>query len=132
MKHINEQRHIIADRYAYSGVAYTSAKGYDLEWCKHPDRMLLKPDLVIFLDAPVSVTQSRGDFGKERYENESFQEKVKRQFELLKDSNWHVVDASQPVEKIQEIVRSRVLQLIQEHKQENHTTMHLWASPHLS
>ena len=29
---------IIIDRYAYSGVAYSVAKGLDLEWCKSPDR----------------------------------------------------------------------------------------------
>lgn len=25
---------LIVDRYSYSGVAFTSAKGLDIEWCK--------------------------------------------------------------------------------------------------
>jgi dTMP kinase len=40
---------IILDRYAYSGVAFTSAKGLDYEWCKNSDRGLPRPDMVFFL-----------------------------------------------------------------------------------
>jgi len=57
---------LICDRYAYSGAAFTSAKGYDLEWCKNPDRGLPKPDAVIFLDMPIEEAAKRGDFGGER------------------------------------------------------------------
>lgn len=42
--------HLICDRYAYSGVAYTSAKGLDFDWCKGCDRGLPSPDLVVFVD----------------------------------------------------------------------------------
>lgn len=38
---------LIVDRYAFSGVAYTGAKGYDLERCKDPDRGLIAPDAVV-------------------------------------------------------------------------------------
>jgi thymidylate kinase len=38
---------LIVDRYAFSGVAYTGAKGYDLERCKDPDRGLVAPDVVV-------------------------------------------------------------------------------------
>ena len=41
---------VICDRYVYSGVAYSSAKGLDFEWCYSSDKGLPKPDLVIFLD----------------------------------------------------------------------------------
>jgi dTMP kinase len=44
---------LICDRYAYSGVAFTSAKGLDTEWCKSSDRGLPRPDCVIYLDMPV-------------------------------------------------------------------------------
>lgn len=42
-------RNIICDRYWYSGVAYSYAKGLDFEWCVAPDRGLIEPDLVIVL-----------------------------------------------------------------------------------
>lgn len=60
---------IICDRYAYSGVAFSSAKGLDLEWCKQPDVGLVKPDLVLFFDLTEEQAKERGDFGKERYAN---------------------------------------------------------------
>lgn len=43
----------VCDRYAYSGVAFTSAKGLDIEWCKNPDRGLPAPDCIIYLDLAV-------------------------------------------------------------------------------
>ena len=36
---------LICDRYAYSGVAFSSAKGMDLEWCKACDKGLPAPDV---------------------------------------------------------------------------------------
>ena len=68
---------LVVDRYAYSGVAYTAAKGYDIEWCKSADVGLLQPDLVIYLDITVNDAMKRGNFGGERYETETFQEKVR-------------------------------------------------------
>lgn len=46
MDHLNSGKTIVADRYAFSGVAYTSAKGIDLEWCKEGDTGLPAPDKV--------------------------------------------------------------------------------------
>lgn len=40
----------VCDRYAYSGVAYSSAKGLDTQWCKSGDVGLPQPDLVVYLD----------------------------------------------------------------------------------
>ena len=42
---------IVCDRYWYSGVAYSVAKGMDIEWCKAADHGLHKPDLVLYLKA---------------------------------------------------------------------------------
>ena len=44
-------QHVVCDRYAYSGVAYSAAKGLDFEWCKNADKGLVKPDIVFYLDA---------------------------------------------------------------------------------
>jgi dTMP kinase len=46
LDHLNSGRTIVADRYAFSGVAYSSAKGIDLEWCKQGDAGLPAPDKV--------------------------------------------------------------------------------------
>ena len=38
---------LVVDRYAFSGVAFTAAKGYSLAWCKQPDEGLPAPDLLL-------------------------------------------------------------------------------------
>lgn len=81
---------LIVDRYAYSGVAFSSAKGLDLEWCKNPDRGLLQPDLVLFLDLPIEEAQKRGGFGDERYETLELQTKVRSKFLELREYPWKV------------------------------------------
>ncbi|XP_072950271.1 thymidylate kinase isoform X3 [Typha angustifolia] len=43
---------IVVDRYSYSGVAFSVAKGLDMGWCMALEMGLIAPDLVIFLDIP--------------------------------------------------------------------------------
>ncbi|KAG0262414.1 hypothetical protein DFQ27_002340 [Actinomortierella ambigua] len=91
--------HLIVDRYAYSGVAFSAAKGLDIEWCKHPDRGLLRPDKTLFLDLPTDEAEKRGGFGDERYEKRELQEKVRALFlQRLRGKEWTVIDARQSVE----------------------------------
>lgn len=77
-------KHAIMDRYVYSGIAYSLAKGIngmDFDWCIQPDKGLIKPDLLFFLSNENSVNvASREGFGQERYESLAFQDKVKNQF----------------------------------------------------
>ncbi|POI30693.1 hypothetical protein CIB84_005554, partial [Bambusicola thoracicus] len=113
---------LVVDRYAFSGVAFTSAKevngesallslvlipfffhfslgflclgqNFCLEWCKQPDAGLPKPDLILFLQLSPEEAAARGNFGRERYENGPFQEKVLQSFHHLmkeKTLNWKV------------------------------------------
>lgn len=81
---------LVVDRYAFSGVAFSSAKGLDLEWCKNPDVGLLSPDLVLFLDLSIDEAEKRGGFGEERYEKRDLQMKVREEFMKLKDESWVV------------------------------------------
>ncbi|KAG7456599.1 hypothetical protein MATL_G00237560 [Megalops atlanticus] len=67
---------LVVDRYAFSGVAFTSAKpGFSLQWCMNPDIGLPKPDLRTVL--------------------QRFQQ-------LMKDPslNWQVIDAARSVEEV--------------------------------
>ncbi|ODV84628.1 hypothetical protein CANARDRAFT_8609 [[Candida] arabinofermentans NRRL YB-2248] len=76
---------VVLDRYVYSGVAYSSAKGLDFEWCLSPDIGLPKPDLTIFLKFKNDdENMTRDGFGDERYEVVEFQKKVKVAFEKFK------------------------------------------------
>lgn len=70
---------LVVDRYAFSGVAYSAAKGVpgmDVEWCRNPDIGLPAPDLVVYLRVSNAVAAARAGFGEERYEKAEFQDKV--------------------------------------------------------
>lgn len=91
---LNEGVTLIVDRYSYSGVAFSAAKGLDLEWCKAPEKGLLKPDLVMLLTLTPDAMTRRGKFGDERYEVPELQKKVSSIYEKLKEDDfWKVIDA---------------------------------------
>ena len=81
---------VLVDRYAFSGVAFTAAKGLDLEWCKNPDRGLPKPDLVLQLDVDEETAKKRGGFGEERYEKVEFQRQVRKLYSQLREEHSDV------------------------------------------
>lgn len=99
---------VIVDRYALSGVAYSTAKGLDFDWCKAPDAGLPAPDVVVYMDLSVDAARRRGDFGKERYENTKMQTAVAQVFSRLRTDRWRIVDA----DASQDTVFSRVLHAI--------------------
>ncbi|XP_059315741.1 thymidylate kinase-like [Lycium ferocissimum] len=74
---------LIIDRYSYSGVAFSSAKGLDIECCKASEVGLLDPDLVVYLDISPEKAAERGGYGGERYEQLEFQKKVSKSYLAL-------------------------------------------------
>lgn len=97
---------VICDRYAFSGIAFSSSKGLPYEWCRAPEVSLPAPDLVLFLDISPDVAKARGGYGEERYEKEDMQRKVGEIFlrigkEILNDSGkWVNVDAGREREAV--------------------------------
>jgi dTMP kinase len=110
-------QHIVCDRYAYSGIAFTLSKETSLDlsvdgqpngapagtsseagvsaatsaprltydWCTSPDRGLLAPDVVIFLDITTEDAAKRGSYGVERYEKKEIQERVRQIFQRMRE-----------------------------------------------
>jgi dTMP kinase len=77
---------VIADRYSYSGIAYSSAKkDLPLKWCCEVEKGLPRPDLVIYLELPREAQYKRPGFGDERYETQDMQELVRLQYERVMD-----------------------------------------------
>ncbi|GAO49118.1 deoxythymidylate kinase-like protein [Saitoella complicata NRRL Y-17804] len=98
---------LVVDRYIYSGIAFSRAKGLDAAWCRNPDVGLPRPDVVIFLDISEEATAGRGGYGEERYEKKEMQRKVRQAFKELRQDerdaeDWVVVDAGQSVEEVEE------------------------------
>lgn len=125
---------IIADRYAYSGVAYSvakvsryannaymfgltsRAKGLDYNYCKSPDMGLPKPDKVFFLDLPPQLAQQREDYGEERYESLDIQTCVRSSFvQLLEDNQYiHKLDVTgQSIENVHASLKEELSELIE-------------------
>jgi dTMP kinase len=107
---------VIADRYAFSGVAFTAAKGVaglDVAWAAAPDAGLPSPDVVLYLDLPPAVAAARGGFGEERYEEPALLAAVRAQFEGMRargagGCEWVTIDASLGVEAVGTTVRAGV------------------------
>jgi dTMP kinase len=111
---------VVIDRYAYSGIAFSAAKGVqgmDLDWCASPDKGLPQPDVVMFMRLPPAVAEARGGFGEERYEKTAFQAKVREQFDSMRTgvakgaggpgvdgSVWVDVDAHGTIDEVAERV----------------------------
>ncbi|KAG6454745.1 hypothetical protein O3G_MSEX008849 [Manduca sexta] len=117
---------IILDRYCYSGVAFSAAKGLDLKWCKSPDVGLPKPDKVFFLTMPFEAIIERKGFGQERYEILDFQRKVVDMYSQLKEENWDVLDANRTIEDIQDELVQKTLAVIK--KSENERVGKIWVN----
>ena len=114
--------HVVVDRYAHSGVCFSSAKpasgapppngALALEWCKAPDAGLPMPDVLLFMDVPLEKAAARGGFGGERYETPELQAAVRERFAALRAeveavgaavagaSEWVNVDAAGSIEDI--------------------------------
>ncbi|XP_050267461.1 thymidylate kinase-like isoform X3 [Quercus robur] len=103
---------LIVDRYSYSGVAFSSAKGLGDEWCKAPEIGLLAPDLVLYLDIQPEKAAERGGYGDEKYEQLEFQRKVAQCYQVLHDASWKIVDACQPIEDIEKQLQELVLECV--------------------
>ena len=70
------------DRYSYSGMAYTAAKGIDIDWCIDTEKGLPKPDYVYYLYFDdLAKLENRGGYGEEWYEKLDFKKNVKTVYE---------------------------------------------------
>ena len=110
---------VISDRYADSTTAYQSyGRGLDLVTVKAVNNAAvqgLSPDLTVLLDIPVEVGLARKRGKKpDRFEQEdiAFHQRVREGYLKLAAADdperWLVVDASQPKEKIAEIIWQKV------------------------
>lgn len=118
--------HLIVDRYSYSGVAYSVAKGLDFDWCAAPERGLLAPDLVVevaFLKDK-SVAQKRGGYGDERYEKQELQARAGENFELFRSKispsgKWKAIEADASRDAMADDIETAVANAIADvHKDE--------------
>jgi len=106
LAHLASGTTVIADRYTFSGIAFSAQKGSHLtyEWCKAPEIGLPAPDLTVFLDVQPEIAMQRGGYGEERYEKQEVQTRVRRVFEKIGKEmgpdRWAVINAGQDRDKV--------------------------------
>lgn len=112
---------LIVDRYYYSGVVYSAAKGHadlSLQWARAPEVGLPRPDLCLFLDISPEAAAARGGFGDERYERGDMQNKVRDLFyEMMRmadGSDIRVIDAGHDVERVEGEIWEKVEKILLE------------------
>ncbi|KAJ4331074.1 Thymidylate kinase [Didymella glomerata] len=113
-KAIEQGTTVIIDRYYYSGIVYSAAKqnpSMTLQWCRHPDVGLPRPDLVLFLHISAEDAAARGGYGTERYEKKAMQDRVRELFEEVRGKkegdDFVVVDAGGTVEDVQREIQEK-------------------------
>ncbi|CAJ0963575.1 unnamed protein product, partial [Mesorhabditis belari] len=99
---------VVCDRYAYSGVAYSLAKGLPADWVRAGDVGMPQPDVVLFFEVSPEVACQRGGFGEERLETGELQRKVRETMKLLRKPFWQMVNADGDVQTVEGEVRAIV------------------------
>ena len=82
---LNSGAVVLSDRYVYSSYAYQT-KGMDteidLEWIKTINKVMIEPDVVIFLDIPPEVGLNRLQKGQKRIRDDSYFEELYKQEQI--------------------------------------------------
>ncbi|KAG9309922.1 thymidylate kinase [Chiua virens] len=120
LTHLAAGTTVIADRYAFSGIAFSAQKNSDhltYEWCKAPEVGLPAPDLTLFLDIKPEAAMERGGYGEERYERQEVQARVRHIFERIGDEmgddRWVTIDAGQDRDGVAEGIWKSVIPVLE-------------------
>ncbi|OCF33236.1 thymidylate kinase [Kwoniella heveanensis BCC8398] len=113
---------IIADRYAFSGIAFSAAKGLPFDFCLNPDTALPLPDITLYLTLSPIIASQRAAFGEERYETDQMQRSTRQQFALVAqevvkrhgENRWREVDANGGIEEVGDRIWGLLAPLLEE------------------
>ena len=104
---------VLLDRYYYSTMAYQGARGIDPEFIKREnEKFAPKPDLVTYLDIPVSITGERIQNHRKDmvnlFEKAHYLEKVKAHFDAIKEDNFVRIDATGSVAEVHKKIMNAI------------------------
>lgn len=101
---------LVVDRYSFSGIAYSTAKGLSYEWTKEADVGLIMPSFIFFLNVTPEEASRRKGYGAEIYEKVEFQTKVFDAFsKLAKEYSFIMIDGGKTTEKMFAEIKVRLL-----------------------
>lgn len=106
----------MVDRYYYSGCVYSAAKDnptLSLQWARHPEVGLPRPDVCLFLNISAQDAAKRGGFGGERYESTKMQHRVRELFAEFQHSpekdDFVTINAGKSMAEVADAVLDDVL-----------------------
>lgn len=114
--------HVIIDRYVGSGQVYSLSVGLDLNWIKFSDKGNIKPDIVFLMDVSPMESLKRikeSNNSLEVYENVDFQNKIKENYNIIKDDTWITINASLNIDEIQKQIQNIVVNKINNNDNNN-------------
>ncbi len=107
---LEEGKIVVSDRYVYSSLAYQGAAGLSLDWIKEINKQALKPDLAIYLDAPVDVLMQRYQSAKSVMEKIETQKKVEQIYQrLVQEKELIRINGKRSIEEAAKDVQAMVL-----------------------
>lgn len=127
LPHLRAGYIVLADRYIYTAYARDMARGCDPDWVKNVYSFAVRPSISFYFQTPLDVSLERilssrpqlkyheagMDLGLSTDPEESFkifQGMIKKHYDnMIDDEHFYVVDATQTVEKQQNIVRKAVM-----------------------
>lgn len=111
---INAGITVVCDRYLYSGIVYSAAKGLFLDWCVNTECGLPRPDVVFYMySSDPGMMKDRGVYGHEIYGDDGFQLRVSQFYDIIYENNyWCKIDARQSCEDIHQLVVSVTKQIL--------------------
>jgi dTMP kinase len=122
---------VIADRYAFTGIARDAARGMDRAWCRELYAGVQKPDIVFYFKASVEICASRITSSREIKFYESGQDitglsdsyesylqfapRVVSEYECLHEEfGFVIVDAERPIYEQHRVIREAYVRLVEE------------------
>lgn len=121
--------HVVCDRYYLSTLAYQGAQGMDIKELMnlHKD-WIIKPDLIILFDCPTDISSKRCQMSDQFDKNLEFQSILRKIYlDLASDStlneNISIIDASEPLDVVKDKVSSLVIGLINGTNEHQRTPM---------
>lgn len=117
---LREGRIVVSDRYYHSSLTYQALEG-DWEWLKVINAQARRPDITYLLDCPAETAEARLALrrrGRDIYEQMDVQRKLVQAYRrlpaLLPDENFLVVDATRPIQQVQDAIRQDLAARLEE------------------
>lgn len=103
----------VMDRYIWSCVVYSVARGMDRNTFERLLHSLPTPDITFYMDVSIERMMERGGYGEERFEKPEFQRAVSQGMQLYLNSsdewgNVIVINASPSVEQVEFSIQASI------------------------